>query len=86
MPSLTGHREAPWGVVLAPAVGTALMSLSTIVVAANAQLLRRVDLSPRPVDETRDSDGGVGPGSGDGRQVSKEQSPRRRPTASPTRA
>jgi len=34
------------GVTLAPAVGAVLMSLSTIVVALNAQLLRRVDLSP----------------------------------------
>ncbi len=34
------------GVVLAPAVGAILMSVSTIVVAANAQLLRRIDLSP----------------------------------------
>ena len=34
------------GIVLAPAVGALLMSLSTIVVAANAQLLRRVDLTP----------------------------------------
>ena len=32
------------GVTLSPAVGAVLMSLSTIVVAANAQLLRRVDL------------------------------------------
>jgi Cu2+-exporting ATPase len=32
------------GVSLSPAVGAILMSLSTIVVAANAQLLRRVDL------------------------------------------
>jgi hypothetical protein len=29
-----------------PAVGALLMSVSTIVVAANAQLLRRVDLRP----------------------------------------
>jgi P-type Cu2+ transporter len=36
------------GVTLAPAVGAVLMSLSTIVVALNAQLLRRVDLRPRP--------------------------------------
>jgi Cu2+-exporting ATPase len=35
---------APWGVVLSPAVGAVLMSLSTIIVAANAQLLRRVRL------------------------------------------
>jgi Cu2+-exporting ATPase len=34
------------GVTLAPAVGAILMSLSTIVVALNAQLLRRVDLRP----------------------------------------
>lgn len=37
---------APVGFVLPPAVGAALMSLSTIVVAANAQLLRRLDLQP----------------------------------------
>ncbi|MFE6388407.1 heavy metal translocating P-type ATPase [Nocardiopsis dassonvillei] len=36
---------APVGIVLAPAVGAVLMSLSTIIVALNAQLLRRVDLS-----------------------------------------
>ncbi|GAO02710.1 copper-exporting P-type ATPase B [Anaeromyxobacter sp. PSR-1] len=35
---------APWGIVLAPAVGAVLMSVSTIVVAANAQLLRRAEL------------------------------------------
>jgi P-type Cu2+ transporter len=34
------------GITLAPAVGAILMSLSTIVVALNAQTLRRVDLSP----------------------------------------
>jgi P-type Cu2+ transporter len=34
------------GVVLPPAVGAVAMSLSTIVVAANAQLLRGVDLRP----------------------------------------
>ena len=32
---------APWGIVLSPAVGALLMSLSTIVVAINAQFLRR---------------------------------------------
>ena len=31
----------PWGIVLHPAVGAVLMSLSTIIVALNAQLLRR---------------------------------------------
>ncbi|HEX7940722.1 MAG TPA: HAD-IC family P-type ATPase, partial [Gemmatimonadaceae bacterium] len=35
---------APWGVVLHPAVGAILMSLSTIIVALHAQLLRRVSL------------------------------------------
>jgi P-type Cu2+ transporter len=33
-----------WGVVLSPAVGAVLMSLSTIIVAVNAQLLRRARL------------------------------------------
>jgi Cu2+-exporting ATPase len=32
---------APWGIVLHPAVGAVLMSASTIIVALNAQLLRR---------------------------------------------
>ena len=35
---------APWGIVLHPAVGAILMSLSTVVVAINAQLLRGVRL------------------------------------------
>ncbi|WP_375142065.1 heavy metal translocating P-type ATPase [Natronoarchaeum rubrum] len=35
---------APIGVLLSPAVGALLMSLSTVIVAINAQLLRRVDL------------------------------------------
>jgi Cu2+-exporting ATPase len=34
------------GVTLSPAAGAVLMSLSTIVVALNAQLLRRLDLAP----------------------------------------
>ncbi len=42
---------APIGFTLSPAVGAILMSLSTVVVALNAQLLRRVDL--RPEDQTR---------------------------------
>ncbi|AQL44714.1 copper-translocating P-type ATPase (plasmid) [Halorientalis sp. IM1011] len=36
---------APIGILLSPAVGAILMSLSTVIVAINAQLLRRVDLS-----------------------------------------
>jgi Cu2+-exporting ATPase len=37
---------APVGIVLAPAVGAILMSISTIVVAVNAQFLRRLQLRP----------------------------------------
>ncbi|MCA9886342.1 MAG: HAD-IC family P-type ATPase, partial [Anaerolineae bacterium] len=36
---------APIGFILSPAVGAAFMSLSTVVVAINAQLLRNTDLS-----------------------------------------
>ncbi len=36
---------APWGVLLSPAVGALFMSLSTVIVAVNAQFLRRADLS-----------------------------------------
>lgn len=35
---------AAWGVLLTPAVGAVLMSASTVIVAINAQLLRRTDL------------------------------------------
>ncbi|WP_458189088.1 copper-translocating P-type ATPase [Haladaptatus sp. NG-WS-4] len=35
---------APVGILLSPAVGALLMSLSTVIVAVNAQFLRRVDL------------------------------------------
>lgn len=36
---------APMGIILSPAVGAILMSLSTVVVAINAQLLRRTELA-----------------------------------------
>ena len=39
------------GITLSPAVGAILMSASTIVVAANAQLLRRVDLRPPAISD-----------------------------------
>jgi Cu2+-exporting ATPase len=42
---------APIGFVLPMEIGAILMSLSTIVVAANAQLLRRLDLRPAPLDQ-----------------------------------
>jgi Cu2+-exporting ATPase len=32
---------AKWGILLSPAIGAVLMSLSTVIVAVNAQLLRR---------------------------------------------
>jgi Cu2+-exporting ATPase len=38
---------APWGISIGPAVAAILMSGSTIVVALNALLLRRIDLRPR---------------------------------------
>jgi Cu2+-exporting ATPase len=41
---LAAGVAAPWGIVLSPAVGAVLMSLSTIIVAVNAQLLRREQL------------------------------------------
>ena len=37
---------APWGIVLPMSVGALAMSVSTIVVAVNAQLLRRLRLRP----------------------------------------
>jgi Cu2+-exporting ATPase len=43
----------PWGLDLPMAVGAIAMSLSTIVVAANAQLLRRVRLRSAPVIELK---------------------------------
>ena len=35
---------APWGITLSPAFGAVLMSVSTIIVALNAQSLRRTVL------------------------------------------
>jgi haloacid dehalogenase-like hydrolase len=50
------------GINLPPAVGAVLMSASTVVVALNAQLLRRVDLRPRPVSGAeRTATGARGP-------------------------
>ncbi len=40
------------GITLPPALAAALMSLSTVIVAANAQLLRRLDLRPQAVAVT----------------------------------
>jgi Cu2+-exporting ATPase len=36
---------APIGIILDPAVGAVFMSLSTVIVSINAQLLRRLDLA-----------------------------------------
>ena len=41
---LAAGALAPWGFVLSPAVGAVLMSASTVIVAINAQLLRRSKL------------------------------------------
>jgi P-type Cu2+ transporter len=41
---LAAGVAAPWGITLEPAFAAVLMSVSTVVVALNAQLLRRVDL------------------------------------------
>lgn len=44
---------APIGILLSPAVGAVLMSLSTIIVAINAQFLRRADLSMPSLPRTK---------------------------------
>ena len=41
---LAAGALATMGILLTPAVGAVLMSASTVIVAANAQLLRRVEL------------------------------------------
>ncbi len=41
---LAAGALAPFGILLSPAVGALLMSLSTVIVAVNAQLLRRQDI------------------------------------------
>jgi Cu2+-exporting ATPase len=47
---------APVGFVMPMSVGALLMSLSTVVVALNAQLLRRLDLSPAASVKTLDGE------------------------------
>jgi P-type Cu2+ transporter len=41
---LAAGVAAPFGILLSPAVGALLMSLSTVIVAINAQLLRRYEI------------------------------------------
>ena len=41
---LAARRAGTGGQLLSPAIGAALMSLSTVIVAVNAQLLRRARL------------------------------------------
>ena len=40
---------APFGYILPMAVGAVVMSASTVVVALNAQLLRRINLNSKPI-------------------------------------
>jgi Cu2+-exporting ATPase len=47
---LAGGALAWAGVVLPPAAAAVLMSASTVIVAVNAQLLRRTSLAPRPAE------------------------------------
>jgi P-type Cu2+ transporter len=49
------------GITLSPAVGALLMSASTIVVALNAQLLRRVSLRPEELSMTGSEDQSLQP-------------------------
>ena len=49
IPLAAGVLYPAFGILLSPAVGALLMSLSTIIVAINAQLLRRTKLSQTPV-------------------------------------
>ncbi len=51
---------APWGISLPIAVGAIFMSASTIIVAANAQLLRRLKLRPDDPQEPPTHERGVG--------------------------
>jgi Cu2+-exporting ATPase len=41
---LAAGALAAWGIVLTPALGAVLMSASTVIVAVNAQFLKRVEL------------------------------------------
>ncbi|MGH8940088.1 MAG: HAD-IC family P-type ATPase, partial [Actinomycetes bacterium] len=53
IPLAAGVLQPSLGISLSPAVGAVLMSASTIVVAANAQLLRRVRVAPEPAQRSR---------------------------------
>jgi P-type Cu2+ transporter len=44
---LAAGALASFGIILAPAAGAVLMSLSTVIVAINAQFLRNLELSPK---------------------------------------
>ncbi len=48
---LAAGVAAPWGIVVPPALGAVFMSISTIVVAINALLLRRTNLDVAAPDE-----------------------------------
>jgi P-type Cu2+ transporter len=46
---LAAGAAYPWGIVVSPAIGAALMSLSTLIVAINAQLLGRASRRSIPL-------------------------------------
>ncbi|MEX1333938.1 MAG: HAD-IC family P-type ATPase, partial [Candidatus Limnocylindrales bacterium] len=52
---------APWGITMPIAVGAVFMSASTIIVAANAQLLRRLKLRPDDVSKPPRGERGAEP-------------------------
>jgi Cu2+-exporting ATPase len=62
---LAAGVAAPWGIVVPPALGAVFMSISTIVVAINAQLLRRTNLNidPGPDARTAEREPALAPGS-----------------------
>src|SRR5262249_14334917 len=62
------------GITLAPAVGAILMSLSTIVVALNAQLLRRLDLRPERVEASARVQGNAAVMASEGRCAARVRS------------
>ncbi len=62
-----------WGILLSPAVGAVLMSASTVIVAINAQLLRRVDLGGEERPAAQEPEGEGAEDRDDGREKEAEE-------------